>query len=112
MCLFFTIQITLGHAIHYLFDLTQFIIYHAMYISTRYFMTRGDRECVFVLKRTDTTNLEDFFSNCSIQMYSFGLVAEIVFAENPHNTNLVVHTAKKNKKIELSKTTNMSRIPC
>ena len=46
----------------------------------------------------DKTNLEHFFSNGSIQMYSFGLVAKIVFAENPHNTNLVVHTAKEKKK--------------
>ena len=46
----------------------------------------------------DKTNLEHFFSNGSIQMYSFGLVAKIVFAENPHNTNLVVHTAKEKKR--------------
>ena len=61
----------------------------------------------------DKTNLEDFFSNGSIQMYSFGLVAKIVFAENPHNTNLVVHTAKeKKKKIQHSETTHMSSILC
>ena len=74
--------------------------------------TRGDLECVFVFQRTATTNLEDFFSNGSIQMYSFGLVAEIVFPENPHYTHLVVHTAKKDKKIELSKTTHMSSMLC
>ena len=59
------------------------------------------REYAFAFQRTDTTNLEDFFSNGSIQMYSFGLVAEIVFAENPHNTHLIVHTAKRNKKFGL-----------
>ena len=37
-------------------------------------------------------------------MYSFGLVPQIVFAKNPHNTNLVVHTAKEKKwKLNLQK---------
>lgn len=50
-----------------------------------------------MIKQATFTNLKNLFTNGSIQMYSFRLEANVVFAKDSYHAYFIVYTADKEK---------------
>ena len=55
------------------------------------------------MKQATFTNLKNFFTDSSIQMYSFRLEANVVFAKDSYHAYFIVYAADNEKKYSLIK---------